>query len=183
MGRVAFALAFSALLLGCERDPLVPLVQLEGVAPRQIELGDKLEIEGAAFPQGRKARVVFEGTFSRPGEVADPDGEVDARGEVVAPDRIEVAVDDALLTAFCGAGSSAVHTTFEGSITVVFAAQTPGAPPVSGNLQHASIDVLPTAAGQARFLADAEDGDKLAKAAGMRVEPRAAGGLAITSIE
>jgi len=71
----------------------------------------------------------------------------------------------------------------DGSITVVFAAQTPGAPPVSGNLQHATIDVLPTAAGQARFLADAEDGDKLAKAAGMRVEPRAAGGLAITAVE
>jgi len=183
MARFAVALAFSTLLVACERDPLVPLVQLEGVAPRQIELGDKLEIEGAAFPQGRKARVLFEGTLSRPGEVGDLDAEVDAHGEVVAPDRIEIAVDDALLTAFCGAGSSAVHTTFDGSLTVVFAAQTPGAPPVSGHLQHATIDVLPTAAGQARFLADAEDGDKLAKAAGMRVEPRAAGGLAITSIE
>ncbi|HEY2365992.1 MAG TPA: hypothetical protein VGH87_06380, partial [Polyangiaceae bacterium] len=177
------ALALGALLVACERDPLVPLVQLEGVAPRQIELGDKLEIEGAAFPQGRKARVLFEGAFSRPGEVTDSDGEVEARGEVVAPDRIEIAVDDALLTAFCGAGSSAAHTTFDGAITVVFAAQTPGAPPVSGNLQHTTIDVLPTAAGQARFLADAEDGDKLAHAAGMRVEPRAAGGLAITSVE
>jgi hypothetical protein len=179
-----FFAAFALLAVtACERDPLVPLVQLEGVAPRQIELGDKLEIEGAAFPQGRTARVLFEGTLSRPGETGDPDGEVDARGEVVAPDRIEVAVDDALLAAFCGAGSSAVHTTFEGSVTVVFAAQTPGAPPVSGNLQHTTIDVLPTAAGQARFLANAEDGDKLARTAGMRVEARAAGGLAITAVE
>jgi hypothetical protein len=183
MGRMTVALALGALLVACERDPLVPLVQLEGVAPRQIELGDKLEIEGAAFPQGRKARVLFEGAFSRPGEVTDSDGEVEARGEVVAPDRIEIAVDDTLLTAFCGAGSSAAHTTFDGAITVVFAAQTPGAPPVSGNLQHTTIDVLPTAAGQARFLADAEDGDKLAHVAGMRVEARAAGGLAITSVE
>src|SRR4029079_8688513 len=105
MGRLAALLALSTLVFGCERDPLVPLVQLEAVAPRQIQLAYKLEIDGAAFPQGRTARIVFEGAFSRPGEVTDPESEVDAHGEVVAPDRIEVAVDDALLTAFCGAGS------------------------------------------------------------------------------
>ncbi len=170
-------------LAACNQDPLVPLVQLGGVAPKQIELGDKLEIEGAAFPQGRKARVVFEGVLHRPNELADPESAIDAEGEVVAPDRIEVPVNEALLTAFCGAGSSAAHTTFEGSVTVVFAAQTPGAPPVSGNLQHTTIDALPTAAGQARFLADAEDGDKLARAAGLRIEARAAGGLVVTSVE
>lgn len=181
--RARIALACAIALLGCNQDPLVPLVQLGGVAPNRIELGDKLEIEGAAFPQGRKARVVFEGVLHRPNELADPDSEIDADGEVVAPDRIEVPVNEALLTAFCGAGSTAAHTTFEGSVTVVFAAQTPGAPPVSGNLQHVTIDALPTAAGQARFLADSEDGDKLAHAAGLRVEARVSGGLVVTSVE
>ena len=176
-------LLFSIALFACNQDPLVPLVQLGGIAPRQIELGDKLEIEGAAFPQGRKARVVFEGTLHRPAEVADPDSEIDAQGEVVAPNRIEVPVDEALLAAFCGAGSSATHTTFDGSITVIFAAQSAGAAPVSGHLQHTSIDALPTSAGQARFLADAEDGEKLAQAAGLRVEARASGGLVVTNVE
>ena len=176
---VALALALCA----CEGEPLVPLVQLGGVAPRQIELGDKLEIDGSGFPQGRKARVVFEGALHRPGEADDDSAEIDAQGEVVAPDRIEVAVSDDLLASFCGAGSTAAHTTFDGSITVVFAAQTPGAPPVAGTLQHATIDALPTAAGQARYLADAEDGDKLARAAGLRVDARAAGGLVVTGVE
>ncbi|HEY1958043.1 MAG TPA: PDZ domain-containing protein [Polyangiaceae bacterium] len=174
------ALAFG--LLACEGEPLVPLVQLGGVAPKQIELGDKLEIDGTGFPQGRTARVVFEGALHRPAELADST-EIEARGDVVAPDRIELAVTDELLAAFCGAGSSAAHTTFDGSITVVFAAQTPGAPPVAGSLQHANIDVEPTAAGQARYLADAEDGDKLARAAGLHVESRPAGGLVVTGVE
>ena len=176
---VALALALAA----CEGEPLVPLVQLGGVAPKQVELGDKLEIDGTGFPQGRKARVVFEGALHRPGEIADDAAEIDAYGEVVAPDRIEIAVGDELLAAFCGAGSSAAHTTFDGTITVVFAAQTPGAPPVAGSLQHANIDVQPTAAGQARYLADAEDGDKLAHASGLRVEGRPAGGLVVTGVE
>jgi hypothetical protein len=170
-------------IVACAEDPVVPLVQLGGVAPKQIELGDKLEIDGAAFPQGRKARVVFEGALHRPGEIADPDGEIDAQGEVVAPDRIEVVVSDVLLAAFCGAGSSAAHTTFDGSVTVVFAAQAVGAPPVSGNLQHVTLDVLPTSAGEARFLADAEDGEKLARASGLHVEARASGGLVVTNVE
>jgi len=170
-------------LASCSEEPSVPLVQLSGIAPRRLELGDKLEIEGAAFPQGRKARVLFEGTLHRPNEAADPDGDIDLQGDVVAPDRIEIAVTDTVLAAFCGAGSSAVHTTFDGSVTVVFAAQRVGAPPVSGNLQHASLDVLPTAAGQARYLADAEDGDKLLRSAGMRVESRASGGLVVTNVE
>ncbi len=178
-----FAAALSLTLMACAEDPIVPLVQLEGVAPKQIELGDKLEIEGAAFPQGRKARVVFEGALHRPGELADPDTEIEAVGEVVAPDRIEVVVNESLLASFCGAGASATHTTFEGAITVVFAAQAAGAPPVSGHLQHTTIDALPTAAGEARFLADAEDGDRLARAAGLRVETRAAGGLVVTNVE
>ena len=170
-------------LMACSEDPIVPLVQLTGVAPRQIELGDKLEIEGDAFPQGRKARVIFEGTLNRPGEATDGAGEVDVQGDVVAPDRIEIAATDAVVAAFCGAGATAMHTTFEGSVTVVFAAQQAGAPPVSGSLQHATIDVLPTAAGQARYLANVEDGDKLLRAAGVRVESRASGGLVVTDVE
>jgi NADH:ubiquinone oxidoreductase subunit H len=169
--------------VACIDDPIVPLVQLSRVAPRQIELGDKLEIEGEAFPQGRTARVMFEGAMHRPGDTADGDGDVDLQGEVVAPDRIEINVTDAVVVAFCGAGSNAVHTTFEGAVTVVFAAQQPGAPPVSGNLQHATLDVLPTSVGQARYLANEEDGDKLVRSSGMRVESRASGGLVVTSVE
>jgi len=178
-----FTLALAVFVCACEGEPLVPLVQLRGEAPRQVELGDKIEIDGAGFPQGRKARVVFQGSLRRPGESADDGAEIEARGEVVAPDRIEIAVTDDLLASFCGAGASAVHTTFDGAIMVVFAAQTPGAAPVAGSLQHATIDALPTAAGQARFVADEEDGEKLARASGLRVEARASGELVVAGVE
>lgn len=181
MRRVIVALAVG--LAACEGDPLVPLVQLRGAAPRQIELGDKIEIDGVGFPQGRRARVLFDGTLHRPGETADEGSEIETHGEVVAPDRIEIPVTDELLASFCGAGTSAVHTTFDGAITVIFTAQTPGAAPVAGNLQHTTIDALPTAAGQARYLADAEDGDKLARASGLRVEARTSGELVVASVE
>jgi hypothetical protein len=177
------ALAVAVALAACAEEPLVPLVQLQGIAPRQIELGDKIEIEGAGFPQGRRARVELEGALHRPGAAVEDGAEIEAQGEVVAPDRLEIAVTDELLAAFCGAGSSAVHTTFEGAVTVVFAAQTPGAAPVAGNLQHATLDALPTAAGQARYLADVEDGGKLARAAGLRVDTRPAGGLVVLGVE
>jgi hypothetical protein len=184
MSPLRLMLVLAALVMvACADDPIVPLVQLSGVAPRQVELGDKLEIEGDAFPQGHKARVIFAGTLNRAGEATDADGEVDIQGDVVAPDRIEVGATEAVVAAFCGAGSSAVHTTFEGSVTVIFATQQAGAPPVSGNLQHVVIDVLPTAAGQARYLANGEDGDKLLRASGVRVESRASGGLVVTNVE
>ncbi|HSQ67709.1 MAG TPA: hypothetical protein VLM85_31075 [Polyangiaceae bacterium] len=183
MRLVAVALGTTLIASACATDPIVPLIQLTEVAPRQIELGDKLEIAGSAFPQGRKARVLFDGALHRPGESAEPDSEVDAEGEVIAPDRIVVPVNEGLLASFCGAGSAASHTTFEGSVTVVFAAQTPGAPPVSGTLQRAVVDVLPSAAGQARYAADAEDGAKLLRVSGLHVEPRPGGGLAVTAVD
>ena len=107
MRLVAVALGTTLIASACATDPIVPLIQLTEVAPRQIELGDKLEIAGSAFPQGRKARVLFDGALHRPGESAEPDSEVDAEGEVIAPDRIVVPVNEGLLASFCGAGSAA----------------------------------------------------------------------------
>jgi hypothetical protein len=183
---VVQGLAMVALLAAsaCIDDPVVPLVGLSGIAPRQVELGDKLEVEGSAFPQGRKAHVTLEGALHRAGESPDVDAdEVDLEGDVIAPDRIEITVTDTVLASLCGAGSTAAHTTFEGSLTVVFASQAPGGPPVSGRLEHVALDALPTAAGQVRYLANADEGEKLATALGVHLEARASGELVVTATD
>ena len=68
---------------GCERDGVPPLVEVTEVSPREIELGDRLELKGAGFPQGRSGRITFRGTMWRPGQTPITGASVEAEGIVV----------------------------------------------------------------------------------------------------
>lgn len=138
---IAGAIALASLAaFGCERTPDAPLLELSEVTPKRVELGDKLEIEGASLPEGRDARVVLRGVLVRPGESPEA-AEVETVGRVATRDRILVPVTPELLGAICGADAS--HTTFTGSVEVAFAAKSSGAPPVTGTIEKATIDVVP----------------------------------------
>jgi NADH-quinone oxidoreductase subunit H len=120
------------------------LVRVLDVAPRQVELGDRVAILGEGFPAGRPARVTFEGTLHRPGERAVRDAQIVLTGAVTAPGQVQLVFGDATQALFCGAGDRATHTTFEGTVQVAFAAAMQGAPPVAGALAHVTFDVRPT---------------------------------------
>jgi hypothetical protein len=143
------AVLFSALLVwlvagrGWDAPGALQLVRVLDVAPREVEPGDRIGIAGEGFPSGRPARVTFRGVLHRPGSAAQDGAEVSVWGTVVAPDRVEVAFDDATEALFCGAGDRAVHTTFEGALEVAFASAMPGAPPISGFLGGVTFDVRP----------------------------------------
>lgn len=177
----ALWLVLAVLLLACERVPAAPLLELSGVTPRRIELGDKLEIEGASLPEGREARVVLRGTLHRPGESPE-DAELDTTGRVVARDRIEVVVGNELMGSLCGEGRSALHTTFSGSLDVIFAAQRPGAPPVSGTVEGVELDAVPQGVRR-----DDEEGIRALSALGIRLAPADtetdAAGLVVASVD
>jgi NADH-quinone oxidoreductase subunit H len=128
---------------GCERDGVPPLVEVSEVSPREIEVGDRIELKGAGFPQGRTARVTFRGTMRRPGQAAVHGATVETEGVVASSDRIEIAVSDLLEERFCGHGDHAVHTTMSGDIEVAFSSSTPGAPPLVGIMQGMTLDVTP----------------------------------------
>ena len=130
-------------LAGCERDGVPPLVEVSEISPREIEVGDRIELKGAGFPQGRAARVTFRGTVLRPGQSPLHGASIETEGLVASSDRIEVAVGELLEERFCGHGDHAVHTTMVGDVEVAFASSTPGAPPLVGVMHGMTIDVTP----------------------------------------
>jgi NADH-quinone oxidoreductase subunit H len=147
---------FSWGLMGCSRDPLPELITLSDALPREVEVGDKLEIRGASLPEGRVARVTFRGDLNRPGEATIHDAEIVAEGNVTSSERVEIPYTDELESEFCGAGNAAVHTTFDGAVEVAFAATFVGAPPVAATLAHTSIDFRPPLRASSSASAEAE---------------------------
>lgn len=172
----------SAVSAGCSREAMPELITLDDVVPREVEVGDKLEISGTGLPEGRTARVTFRGALHRPGEPAIENAEIVTKGEVTSRERVEIAYDEALEATFCGAGNRATHTTFDGTIEVAFAATLVGAPPVAASLAHASIDFRPPLAAASEAT---REGERLVAFAGLHLvdaDSRGAG-LGVASVD
>jgi NADH-quinone oxidoreductase subunit H len=194
--RVPAALALCALLVasllmvvalgGCQKETVPRLIQVLDIAPREVEVGDRLEVIGAGFPQGKTAHLTFDGKLHRPGErtaVTDPAIEVD--GVVTSPEQIEIPFTEGLQALFCGVGDKATHTTFKGEISVTFPAAAPGAPPISDTLKAIAIDFRPPTARRAVLEARAEEGERALRYLGITLSPNSpsAGGLLVGEVE
>jgi NADH-quinone oxidoreductase subunit H len=179
---VALALAVAWLVAGggaCGRDAAPQLVQVFDVAPREVEVGDRVSIVGDGFPPGKPARVTFRGTLRRPGERPQRGTEVVTTGNVTGPDQVQLSFTEATQALFCEAGDRAAHTTFEGDVEVAFAAAVPGAPPVAGVLRHVTLDVRPGASASA---AERErEGGRVLAWLGIKAAPGATG-LTVESV-
>ena len=149
------------LLGGCDSGGLPPLVEVTEVSPRSLEVGDRLEIRGAGFPQGRTARLTFRGTIRRPGRGETHGASIDAEGVVTASDRIEVVVTDALEEAFCGHGDRATHVTMSAELEVAFSSSVPGAPPLAGVMRGLVLDVVPSSVRGSVLEARAAEGKRV----------------------
>ncbi|MBI4701732.1 MAG: NADH-quinone oxidoreductase subunit NuoH [Deltaproteobacteria bacterium] len=132
-------------LLGCAVDDSAHLVDLLDVAPRDLEVGDVVEVLGCDLPaaESRRVTIAFNGELRRPGR--SPLG---LTGMGVEPDRstrdkLSFVLTESLLARFCGRGDEAVHTTFFGDVTVTFDGRSPGAPPVTGAVKHVVLDFRP----------------------------------------
>ncbi|MBX3232910.1 MAG: hypothetical protein KIT84_42190 [Labilithrix sp.] len=140
---VLFA-ALLVVLAGCERTVAPPLVEVTELAPKEVEPGDRIEVHGAGFPQGRTGKLVLEGTAFRPGEPPLTHLTIEADGVVAAPDRMDVVVRESFAERLCGRGDRASHATFQGDVRISFASNDPTAPPLVGRLRGATIDVQPS---------------------------------------
>src|ERR1043165_2408725 len=132
----AFVLTVLAFLAcaGCVSTEAPPqLLNVLDFAPREAEVGDRLEVIGAGFPEGKIAHVIFKGSLYRPGRKAIKGVEIDVDAANSSSDKIEMMFTEGLQTAFCGAGDDAAHTTFRGSVIVSFPASTPSALPITGS--------------------------------------------------
>lgn len=68
--RRALALAAAAALGACETQPTHEVLSVVDIAPRQMEVGDRVVIRGSGFPQPgdiRRVAVTLTGTLARPG--------------------------------------------------------------------------------------------------------------------
>lgn len=137
-------LCFAALMsAGCARPEPPPLIEVTSLVPKQIEAGERFELLGSGFPQGRAGLVTLEGSIHRPGEAKTRFVRVDVEGMVLTPDRLEIVARDAFVERFCGHGDRAGHATFRGDARVSFASSTPGAPPLVGVLRGVVLDLIP----------------------------------------
>lgn len=184
---LAFLTFLSALaaLAGCAAKRSGPeLLRLVDVVPREVDLGDRLEVLGTNLPasEAREARVTFHGTLRRPGQAPLTDQTLVVERARVANDRVSMVLTDALEARFCGRGDDAVHTTFEGDVTVTIPS-TIGAP-VHGTVKNVTLEVRAPTPRRAVLAARVTEGERALAFMGIGVagEAPAAGGLVVQSI-
>ena len=180
---------FSALALtvlsGCVSTEVPPqLLNVLDFAPREAEVGDRLEIIGSGFPEGKTARVVFKGALHRPGKKPVKGVEIDVEAANSSSDKIEMMFTEGLQTSFCGSGDAAIHTTFVGNVIVSFPASTPGALPITGSVRGVQIDFRAPTARRAVIEARQKEGERTLDFMGLTVasDSPAAGGLRVSSV-
>jgi NADH-quinone oxidoreductase subunit H len=174
-----------SLLVACERDASPQLITVLDLAPREAEVGDRLELTGNGFPQGRAAHVTFHGTLHRPGEPPVLGADIPLEGVVTSAQAIELVYGEPLEAVFCRAGEDAVHTTFEGEVEVAFAAAAAGAPPIVATLHEVTLDLRPPAPRRGIAEARTREGERALAYAGIHLGERSSpsGGLLVSEAE
>ena len=178
--------ALAALLPGCRGYEALPqLVTLLDAGPRVTTQGDTLELNGASFPVKKPGRVLLLGELLRPGQEPERGVEVEAEGISPNGTKVEVPVTDGLLARVCGRPDVALHTTFRGTVQVIFPAVTPGALPITGSIQDVVLDFRPAGVRKAQHNAQEEEAGRVLGMLGLRVqeEPVASGGLLVQGVE
>ncbi|HMI85657.1 MAG TPA: NADH-quinone oxidoreductase subunit NuoH [Polyangiaceae bacterium] len=174
-----------AVLSGCVSTDVPPqLLNVLDFAPREAEVGDRLEVIGSGFPEGKVARVVFKGTLHRPGKKPIKGVEIDVEAANSSSDKIEMMFTEGLQTSFCGSGDAALHTTFKGAVIVSFPASTPGALPITGSVRQVQIDFRAPTARRAVVEAREKEGERALEFMGLEVasDSPASGGLRVTTV-
>lgn len=179
---VLFVLALS--LVACIREPSPQLIQVLEVTPHDLELGDRVQILGAGFPQGRAAHLAFRGTLRRPGQRPIDGVELDMDAPVTSSQQIELSFDERLLSLFCGIGNDAEHTTFDGEIEVAFAPAAPGAAPIAASLYKVTLDFRPPLGRAQRLDKRIKEGERALRFAGIQTaaDPAPNGGLVVEKV-
>ena len=160
------------------------LIEVLDLAPHEVETGDRVELIGASFPQGKKARVTFRGQLHRPGE-KPASAEIAAEGTASTATQLELDFTEGLEGLFCGAGENTAHTTFEGDVEVAFPAATAGAPPVLASLHAITLDVRPPTPRRALIDQRIKEGENALAFFGIHVSksPLPAGGLLVDTVD
>lgn len=185
----ALLLVVAALvaLLGCGADNAAPeLLNVIDVAPRDVDVGDRVEVLGVNLPSGdaKEATVTFRGELRRPGQAPLEAQVITVEKAVVGSDKVSMIVTDSLQSRFCGSGDNAVHTTFHGDVTVLLPSARGGLP-VKGTVKGVTVDFRSPTPRRAVLEARAKEGARALAFMGIAVgsESPPAGGLLVTDVK
>jgi NADH-quinone oxidoreductase subunit H len=187
--RAAFLGLFAVLtVLGCaRRDGGPELLQVVDVQPRDVDVGDRIEVIGINLPtgEGREAQVDFRGELRRPGQQPLVDQHIQVDRAKVSGDKVTMVFTEGLQTQFCGRGDDAIHTTFVGDVTVTMSSSTTDTAPVTGTVKSITVDFRPPSPRRAVLQAREEQGQKALRFMGITVssDSPAAGGLLIEKVQ
>lgn len=185
----AAVLAISAVLsvLGCGRRAGGPeLLQVVDVQPRDVDVGDRIEVIGINLPtgEGREATVEFRGELRRPGQAPQVDQQIQVERGKVSGDKVTMVFTEGLQTAFCGRGDDAIHTTFVGDVTVTMPSSAPDNAPVTGTVKGVTVDFRPPSPRRAVLAARQAEGLRALEHMGITVsaDSPASGGLKVEKV-
>ena len=155
------------------------------VAPREVDVGDRIEVLGTTLPTGeaREAKVSFEGELRRAGQPPIEDAKIVVEKAQLSTDKISMIFTEGLQSRFCGSGDEAAHTTFHGNVVVTLPS-VQGGLPVKGTVRGVDINFRPPTPRRAVLEARTREGNRALKFMGISIaaESPAAGGLLIADI-
>ncbi len=172
------------LLLGlchCQRQLGAELLQVDAVVPAEAQFGDSLHVVGDGFGLGNPATVTFRGDVYRAGR-APKAVDVSFRAQTESQRELTVALLRDAESAFCGEPEQASHATFRGDVSVAIASRAAGAPPVSGSLHGAVVELYPAVKTQLAQDQLSSLGRKALQFFGLEVAEARAGGLSVISV-
>lgn len=181
MRRLSVLLFTLLALVGCRPDETGPgLITLVELTPNRVEVGDRVEIAGVGFPEGRSATLTFRGDLYRPGRDPLRRVEVVVKATATSSSRLGFTLGDATEEELCGRGEDADHTTFRGDVVAAFAPRSPGAPPVAGVLRDVVLDFAGPSVSPTAVASREAEGRKTAEVLGLSFEPDT---LTVSAIE
>ncbi|MBW2528072.1 MAG: NADH-quinone oxidoreductase subunit H [Deltaproteobacteria bacterium] len=181
------AIALLAGLTSCAVDDSANLLNVIDVAPREVEVGDRIEVLGNNLPSGniKEVSVRFRGSLHRPGQSTPDDAaDIGTVPAVPAPDKVSFKYTEGLQGLICGRGDRASHTTFRGDVIVEFPGRTGGAP-VTGVVRNVVLDFRPPSVRRIVMDARVEDAKQTLSALGLEInrdESPKAGGLLVGAV-
>ena len=177
--------------MGCAPSEPANLAKVVDVAPRDVEVGDRVEVLGYNLPSGnlKGVSVSFRGELRRPGQAsADDASKIGPIAATPAPDKVSFIVTEGLQARICGQGDKASHTTFHGDVIVTFPPQQAGVGTeggVRGVVKGVTLDFRPPSIRRLALASRESEARDALKAVGIGLDEEGspkAGGLLVSSI-
>jgi hypothetical protein len=156
----------------------VELLQVDSVSPAEAQFGDSMQIVGDGFALGSPASVRLRGVVHRAGLPPEP-VEHAFRAQIESQRELALPLPRDAEAVFCGEAEQASHATFRGDVEVAIAARAAGAPPVTGTLRGAVVELYPAVKTRGAEDWGTARGREILAFLGMEVTGARSGGLSV----